>query len=482
MRRTFSKAAVAAFAVAFTALPAQAANIIINNVDAPGIGFNDMTPVAPVGGNTGATLGEQRLIVFETAASIWGGRLASDVTIVVQATFQPLACSPTGGVLGSAGPLQIFRADPADAPAGIIPDTWYHTALFNAISGEDASPGDPDPGLLQPPFADDIVTFFNGAIGTDPNCLTGLNWYNGLDNNEGPNDLDLLAVVMHELAHGLGFSEFASEADGSLIQGFPGIYSRFMLDTGQGQIFADMSNAQRLDAQVAGEDLVWVGGRVTRNARKNLGPLPMVEILEPPSLRESFSAQGASFGRPLRRNVGPVADLVLADDGVGVGTDACEPITNRVRRAIVLIDRGGCAFTTKVLNAQNARARGVIIANNQPVGPAPMGGFDDAVRIPSVGITRDQGDALKEALEEFENYILIHLFGDIELLAGADENGFVRLFAPNPVQPGSSKSHFDVSATPNLLMEPSINGDLEPTRTFDLTDDLFRDIGWRFER
>ena len=57
----------------------QAATITIVNGDGPGEGFNDPTPVAPVGGNTGTTLGEQRQIVFEAAATIWGAALPSDV-------------------------------------------------------------------------------------------------------------------------------------------------------------------------------------------------------------------------------------------------------------------------------------------------------------------------------------------------------------------------------------------------------------------
>ena len=482
MRKLVAKLTLIAATSALVAVPAQAANIIINNVDAPGIGFNDETPVDRVGGNRGKTLGEQRLIVFQTAANIWGKRLRSDITIVVQATFQPLACSPTGGVLGAAGPIQIFRADPGEEPPGIIPDTWYHTALFNSIAEFDASPGDPDPGLLVPPFADDIVAFFNGAIGTDPNCLTGLNWYNGLDNNQGPAELDLLAVVLHELAHGLGFSEFSDEDTGATVAGFPSIYARYMLDTNQNKIFADMTDAERLQAQVAGEDLVWVGPRVTRNAKRNLGALPILRALFPRKLnRMPITGQAASFGRPLRRGAGPVGLVVAADDGVDVGSDGCEAYPDKVRRKLVLIDRGGCAFTTKVLNAQRAGARGAIIANNVPGGPAPMGGTDPSVRIPSIGITLDDGARLREALAE-QRYVLLKMQGDRKLLAGADEDGFVKLFAPNPVQPGSSKSHFDVSATPNLLMEPSINGDLDPVDDLDLTDDLFHDIGWRFER
>ncbi len=44
-----------------------AATIVINNVNGAGVGFNDPTAVAPVGGNTGTTLGQQRLIADRRA-------------------------------------------------------------------------------------------------------------------------------------------------------------------------------------------------------------------------------------------------------------------------------------------------------------------------------------------------------------------------------------------------------------------------------
>ena len=471
---------VIAALLALSASPAQAARIIINNVDAPGIGFNDPTPTKFVGGNRGRTLGDQRLNVFVTAAKRLGRRLQSNITIVVQATFQPLACEATSGVLGAAGPIQIFRSDDP-APPGIIPDTWYHVALFNSIVDADAAPGDLDPGLLVAPFADDIVAFFNGAIGTDPDCLTGLDWYYGLDNQQAPNQIDLLSVVMHEITHGLGFSEFSDEETGEAFAGFPSIYARNMLDTSQNEIFADMTPEQRLQAQVAGENLVWVGALTTRNARRNLLSRPLVRTLHPRALRRSDTdTQAASFGRPLRANAGIRGDLMLADDGVDIGSDACEPLQNRVRRKIVLIDRGGCAFTTKVLNAQMAGARGALIANNLPEGPAPMGGFNSRIRIPSAGITHAAGEAFKAELAS--TAIEVRLIGDRKLLSGADDNGYVRLYAPNPVEPGSSKSHFDVSATPNLLMEPFVTPNLKSRMSFDLGDDLLYDVGWTLRR
>ena len=77
------------------------------NNNAPGVGFNDPTPRAPVGGNPGTTLGAQRLFIFQHAASIWGSLLPSNVTIVVRATFAAQTCTATQAVLGSAGTTTI---------------------------------------------------------------------------------------------------------------------------------------------------------------------------------------------------------------------------------------------------------------------------------------------------------------------------------------------------------------------------------------
>src|SRR5688572_17072896 len=87
---------------------AQAATITIVNQNAPGIGFNDPTPVTPVGGNPGTTLGQQRLIAFQHAADIWGATLTSNVPIRVGASFVPLPCTDASAVLGSAGANEIW--------------------------------------------------------------------------------------------------------------------------------------------------------------------------------------------------------------------------------------------------------------------------------------------------------------------------------------------------------------------------------------
>lgn len=458
-------ATLCSFVLAFATVGyAQAADVILINLDPPGLGLNDPTPATPVGGNPGMTVGDQRINVYLKAASRWGETLESPVPILVGATFQPLPCGPTGGVLGAAGPTFVNGFFGPSPVPGIEDNTIYHIALFNAIAGVDVVAGNIH-----------IISFFNSELGTE-GCLENSGWYYGLDNNQPAGSIDFLSTVSHEIAHGLGFSEFASESTGALFAGLPSIYARNMFDTAQGKIFAEMTDAERLSAQVAGDDLVWIGDSVTAAAPSVLGPRPSVKVLRPKELAGFLDAQQASFGPSLRLNGGMTGQVVLADDGEGVGTDACEPIKNNLDGKIALIDRGGCAFVTKVLNAQAAGAKGAMVANNQPGGPAPMGGFSPFVTIPSVGLTLDQGNAFKAA-----GKVNVKLILNPNKLAGANDDGLVQLYGPNPVQPGSSKSHWDTSATPNLLMEPSITPDLESATTFDLTPNLFEDLGWTLQ-
>jgi hypothetical protein len=46
---------------------------------------------------------------------------------------------------------------------------------------------------------------------------------------------------------------------------------------------------------------------------------------------------------------------------------------------------------------------------------------------------------------------------------------------------GSSLSHWDVTSTPNALMEPFNSADLQAASNIDLAPQLFKDIGWRVE-
>src|SRR5450759_4541574 len=126
--------------------------------------------------------------------------------------------------------------------------------------------------------------------------------------------------------------------------------------------------------------------------------------------------------------------------------------------------RGTCTFTVKVKNAQNAGALGVLVVNNA-VGtpPAGLGGTDATITIPAAMITLTDGNTLKAALatrSRTHSGMFANLGVTLALYAGADAAARAWMYAPNPYQSGSSVSHWDISAFPNQLMEPAINGDL----------------------
>src|SRR5918998_6915226 len=82
-----------AVAVAASSEARAAATIVIQNTDGANEGFNDPTPAAPVGGNTGTTVGQQRLNAFQFAANLWGATLRSDAVITIEASWAPLPCT-----------------------------------------------------------------------------------------------------------------------------------------------------------------------------------------------------------------------------------------------------------------------------------------------------------------------------------------------------------------------------------------------------
>lgn len=480
--KSLRRSCAAAAAVALVALgvgvagPASAAaTIVINNVNGPGVGFNDPTPVAPVAGNPGTTLGQQRLFAFTYAANIWGAALTSNVPIIINAQFSALSCTPTSGVLGSAGATSIFR----DFTGATRSGTWFSYALANKLAGSYL-------GTLNAP---QINANFNVNLG-QTNCLAGPGWYYGLDGNEPTGGIDFVAVLLHEMAHGLGFQTFTNGTTGNFNGGFPAIWDHYLFDTVSNRTWATATAAQRAASAISGDRLVWTGPNVTAAVTSVLRQgLPGVTISGPasgPLGGTQLLAGEASFGPPLSP-AGLTGEVMPVGTATG-GGPACGPLTANDARAvsgkIALIDRGVCGFTIKVKSAQDAGAIGVLVADNVAGSPPPgLGGADPTVTIPSVRITLADGNALKAQLARRSRtnsgvFATLGLFGSD--YAGADPAGRIKMFAPNPFQSGSSVSHFDSSASPNLLMEPSINADLTQVvfPPIDLTFPLFLDIGW----
>jgi hypothetical protein len=456
------------FALAFVLLASEAAfagpaQIIIVNINAPGVGFNDPTPAAPVGGNSGTTLGQQRLIAFEHAASIWSARLDSNVPIRIRAQFTPLGTN----VLGSAGPVGIIR----DFPNAPLPGTWYHVALANSLAGIDLLPAN-----------DDI----------NANFSTLFNFYLGLDANHGAQQ-DLVAVLLHEFAHGLGFSQTANLNTGALNSGFPDAYNSKLLDTTTGLYWSQMTNAQRVTSATSFGRVVWDGAYVKAGVPSVLSfGSPDVSVNNPPAIAGPYQFGVAGFGPAVgspnvTANVVAAVDVVEPGAPAGTTTDGCSPFLNAAAVAgkIALIERGFCGFAVKARNASAAGAVGVIIYNQLAnVNAAPPGmagdGINDAfVTVPTVSVRRADGLAIVAQLGGGVNATI---GVNPAIRAGTDALDRVRVYAPFPVVGGSSISHYDTVASRNLLMEPAINGDLTHfvKAPYDLTFELLRDVGWKF--
>ena len=444
--------------------PAFGATIVILNNDAAGVGFNDPTPVAPVGNNIGTTLGQQRLNAFQFAANIWGSVLNSGPTITIRASWAALGCTATSATLGSAGAISIER-DFLNAPFG---NTWYSEALANSLANGDLDPANPQ-----------INARFNVNLG-NTGCLDGTHFYLGLDNKHG-SDVDLVAVLMHEFSHGLGFQTFTTTSTGvqfSDTQGpHPSIYDNFLHDDTTGKDWNLMTNAERAASAINNGNLVWTGPLVTANVHNVLGT-PRLRVNSPGAIAGNYQVGTADFGPSLSPS-GLTADVVQALDAGPSTTDGCSAISNAAAVAgkIALVDRGTCNFDIKTKNVQDAGAVGVIVANNV-AGVIPMGGPDPIVSlitIPTVMISLADGTAVKGQLAVNATMLV-----DTSATQGADAQGHALMYTPTTFALGSSVSHWDTSEFPNQLMEPNISGDLTHSvaQPFDLTLLQLRDVGW----
>ncbi|NUM32810.1 MAG: T9SS type A sorting domain-containing protein [Bacteroidetes bacterium] len=127
----------------------------------------------------------------------------------------------------------------------------------------------------------------------------------------------------------------------------------------------------------------------------------LLRVLQPSSIAKLYASVLASFGPKLTTT--PISgNLVLVNDGTSNPSFSCKALTNAssINGQIALIDRGSCRFAEKVKFAQDAGAKAAIIINNVNGNPFTMGG-DGATNptIPSIMISKTDGDALKNALK-----------------------------------------------------------------------------------
>jgi Zn-dependent metalloprotease len=278
----------------------------------------------------------------------------------------------------------------------------YEVSTANKVWEE----GDPFPGVLNlnqqniVKFSEDSYLHFFNAFGRDSydgagafmqsvnndpriNCPNA-NW-NGITTNYC-NGVTSDDVVAHEWGH--AYTQFTHNL---IYQWQPGALNESYSDI-WGEL-VDLINGEGTDAPAP--------VRTVGNCSSFSRAAPGLFINSPAAIAGECPAGGALFG-PALTGTGTTADVVVAIDGTAPDVnDGCEAITNGAALAgkIALINRGTCAFTIKVKNAQNAGAIGAVIANvvvGQP--PTTMSGVDPTITIPSVNTTLDHGNLMKGQL------------------------------------------------------------------------------------
>lgn len=302
---------------------ASAATITVQASDGPGEGFNDPTPFTPIGGNPATTLGQARLRVLEEAARIWGQLIESPVTIKIEARFDPQTCTATSGALGGAGPTLAVRGFPGSRDA----DTLYPSALADALLGTDIAEQSTQTAGLP-----DIRAIFNSNVDSDPVCLGGRKFYYGFDHQldrdgNGTRDYasDLLRVMLHELAHGLGFSSIVNLATGEGVRGSDSvervsIFDQFVYDESTTQGWSQMTAAERLQSSRNSGRLAWNGARANeRVSRLASGVTPNRR------LRLYAPAAGSTTGGPVSHwDVAVAPDLLMEPFESAVGSSTVD--------------------------------------------------------------------------------------------------------------------------------------------------------------
>jgi hypothetical protein len=231
----------------------------IQYLDAAGTGFLDTTPVTPVGGNPGTTLGEQRRIALQYAAQRWADQIQGTISMKIRASWY----STNDNTLASCSSLNYFR-DPTHSELFPLENVAYPAVLADQLAGEDLAIGG---------VSDDMNINCNAwfqSNGTSP--TDARRWYYGLDSNPPVTtsgvSFDFVGVLFHEIGHGLGFQS-ALNTVGAYGGGVPMIWDTLMSDS-SGNAITSMNATQRAAAAVG--DNLFNNGPVTVSMNSGVRP------------------------------------------------------------------------------------------------------------------------------------------------------------------------------------------------------------------
>lgn len=216
-------------------------------------GFDDATAIAPIDGNNGETVGEQRRLAYIKAAEVLAEQIVSSQTIEVDGQFNNLECDTNSAVLGSAGAAASIAFEVSDNIDGVLLDTFYPIGLANHLYGEDI-----DPSIA------DIEAEFNAKLG-QTGCLDGAGWYYGYGQAPGF-DTSFLPVLLHEMIHGLGFSSLVNPSNGTKPSGLDDVFSNNLYVPSLEDTWNNLNDTQRAQSATSVDDLYWAGQQANSQA------------------------------------------------------------------------------------------------------------------------------------------------------------------------------------------------------------------------
>ena len=342
----------------------------------------------------------------------------------------------------------------------------YPIALAEALANTNFNDGDPE-----------IRARFNSLVDSDPDCLGGGGFYYGLDGQIPIGMSNLFSTVLHELGHGLGFisvSDAGPDGSGAFVGagGFPDAFSANLTDLEIGKGWPDMSNSERKASAINEPDLVWGGPNVTTERSLYLGRAPDLVINMPEAIAGTHEVLLGDEPTIVVPDSGVTAEVV---NGNNFG-DGCTQINQSAFFGrIVLFDKApDCSAAVPAFFSQFATgAVGVIIAATSGSGFPDMGGqiSNQEVTIPYVGVTKAVADSIRANIGLANVTIKLNA-----TRLNGENQGRVKMHAPTEFDSSASLAHWSKSASPNLLMEPTL-GNLDPDNV-DLTTAAFKDMGW----
>lgn len=125
-----------------------------------------------------------------------------------------------------------------------------------------------------------------------------------------------------------------------------------------------------------------------------------LNVLSPVAISGVYSTGVADFGTTVS-DVPVTGDVVMvSDQSTQNSSQGCSPTSQDLTDKIAMVDRGGCFFALKAINAQNAGAIGLIVVNyeNSAQGMTAPSDLASQVNIPLVMISSSDGGIIKGSL------------------------------------------------------------------------------------